>query len=220
MAMIDYGAVVFKNGKCVNKDQFFMDMEEAVGWVDQPRLRYDDCDHLFCGRSSCHDCPRANYEVKDFGFGVVNSFVSDCRGNSKFERGLDGNHHAYIGDEHLTMCFYKKVATIVLDGKVVNAIWGSGDGKVSCRGRINEHEGVNGLLEWDVDYHIKYVGNGVYHFSMVYGGNSYHVIYGYGIDPDKKVWDRVKVEYLGKRVAKKVDRLYNRFGGFGVEGCK
>ena len=31
MAMIDYGAILKKNGKIVNRDEFFMDMETAVG---------------------------------------------------------------------------------------------------------------------------------------------------------------------------------------------
>lgn len=44
MAMIDYGALVKINGKIVNEDQFFMDMEQAVGWIDYPRIRYEDCD--------------------------------------------------------------------------------------------------------------------------------------------------------------------------------
>lgn len=29
--MIDYGAVVIKNGKVINEDQFFMKMGDAVG---------------------------------------------------------------------------------------------------------------------------------------------------------------------------------------------
>ena len=31
MAMIDYGAVLIKNGKVMNENQFFMDMESSVG---------------------------------------------------------------------------------------------------------------------------------------------------------------------------------------------
>ena len=44
MAMIDYGAVVIKNGKVINKNMFFMNMLEAVGWVDKRRIRHEDCD--------------------------------------------------------------------------------------------------------------------------------------------------------------------------------
>lgn len=40
MAMIDYGAWVFKNGKLMNEDQFFMNMEQAVGWTDEGKHPY------------------------------------------------------------------------------------------------------------------------------------------------------------------------------------
>lgn len=33
MSMIDYGAIVFKNGKCITND-IFTDMKESVGWED------------------------------------------------------------------------------------------------------------------------------------------------------------------------------------------
>lgn len=204
MAMIDFGAVVFKNGKCINKGQFFMDMFDAVGWIDQPRKRYEDCDHLCLGKSSCFDCPRANYVTKNFGYGDVSSFVSDCRGSSKFERGIDGNYFAYIGDEHLTVCFYKRRVLFVLDGKCGDEIWDCfGDNQLSYRGNVD-----------GVAFHIKYIGEGALWFSMTYKGDHYNVIYGNGIDPDVNVWNRVKYSYLGKKVAKKVDRLYERFGGF------
>lgn len=214
--MIDYGAVVFKNGKHINKEMF-MDMLEAVGWVDKPRLRYEDCDHLCCGRSSCGDCPRANYKTVNFGYGDVKSFESDCRGSAKLGRGIDGNYYAYIGDKHLTLCFYKKWVVIVLDGVVLDSVYGcnetSSTSRYSLWGKINERDGKNGLPVWDAEYHVKYLGKGVYLLSMKYNGDSYHVIYGYGIDVSKKTWDRVKATYVGKRVAKKVDKLYERFGG-------
>ena len=36
MAMIDYGAIVWKDGKLISTDMF-MDMEEAVGWSDEDK---------------------------------------------------------------------------------------------------------------------------------------------------------------------------------------
>ena len=58
MAMIDYGAVVIKNGKVINKNMFFMNMLEAVGWVDKRRIRHEDCDvftdpDLMIAQSNC-----------------------------------------------------------------------------------------------------------------------------------------------------------------------
>lgn len=59
MAMMDYGAVVKINGKIVNENEFFMDMQKAVGWVDYPKVRYEDCDCLDeDGYADCSECPR------------------------------------------------------------------------------------------------------------------------------------------------------------------
>ena len=64
MAMIDYGAVVIKDGKVMNKNLLFWDMLDAVGWVDQRRIRHEDCDvftdpNPLHARSNCEECNRA-----------------------------------------------------------------------------------------------------------------------------------------------------------------
>ena len=95
MAMIDYGAILKKNGKIVNRDEFFMDMETAVGWTDYPHVKYEDCDYLDeDGHSDCWNCPRANYIVHKFENGIEEwkDFVSDCRGVKP-----DPNHMGAIG---------------------------------------------------------------------------------------------------------------------------
>lgn len=199
MAMIDYGAVVFKNGKQINHE-LFMDMEDAVGWVDYPRLRYEDCDHLRLRKSACDECPRAtrkHYSRPDLG--EWDSVIADCRG-AKIESipgKLDGNFFAYIGDSHVTVCFYKRYFVVFLNGGKVDEVW-PGDWRSIQR----EYDGAK--------VRVKRIADWVFHFSMKYNGDRYHVIYGYGIDPDKKVWDRVKVDYLGKNVSRKVDRLMGK----------
>ena len=60
MAMIDYGAVVIKDGKVMNKNLLFWDMLDAVGWVDQRRIRHEDCDvftdpNPLHARSNCEE---------------------------------------------------------------------------------------------------------------------------------------------------------------------
>ena len=144
MAMIDYGAVVFKNGKRINHDMF-MDMQEAVGWSGEP----------------------------------------------------DGDYFVYVGDSHVTVCFYKTYFVVFLNGGKVDAVL-PGDWRSIQR----EYDGAK--------VRVKRIADWVFHFSMKYNGDRYHVIYGYGIDPDKKVWDHVKVDYLGKNVSRKVDRLMGK----------
>lgn len=202
MAAIDYGAVVFKNGAHVNSE-LFMDMQEAVGWVDVPRLKYEDCDCLYDGRSDCGVCRRALYKYNNPPIPDVWDYaIADCRGKELggYSEKLDGNYYAYIGDKHLTVCFYKTHFLVVVDGEKIDSVWE--DKWRSLRKKYA-----------DVDVHVKEIGKRVFLFSMTYKGDHYNVVYGYGIDPNQRVWDRAKVDYLGKKLSRKVDRLYERFGG-------
>ena len=206
MAMIDYGAVVFKNGVQVNHEMF-MDMEEAVGWMDYLKSRYPDCDCLDEeGYAECGRCPRS--KKKHFShpdIGEWDAVVADCRGETiSASDHLAGNFFAYVGDEELTFCFYKDWCQIVEKKEKTIELWGADidykdGGHQSYRGNAN---GTN--------FRIQKIANRICHFSMVYKGDSYHVIYGYGIDVDERIWNKVKVEYLGKKIANKVDRLYDR----------
>lgn len=206
MAMIDYGAVVFKNGKQINHDMF-MDMKESVGWEDHPKNRYHDCDCLTSdGYSDCGECSRSQKNhYSDPELGEWDSVVADCRGNKILIDGkLSGNYFAYVGDNVLTFCFYKYSCVAVADGKIKGRFWGAeqytrGRGRMVYRGEIKGTSFCIRLLSWSVC-----------HFSMVYKGDVYHVVYGYGIDANTRIWNNTKVQYLGKKVSRKVDNLYKR----------
>lgn len=210
MAFIDYGAVVFKNGRQMNFE-LFDDMLKAVGWVDRKRKLYEDCDHMDeWGVSECWSCPRARMEDKTFCDGSVCKVVAgDCRDEALRQSGsMDGNSFAFIGDEGLTLAFYKTGVRVAVNKEPADHFWECGYRHWGDPPRKSYWEEYNG-----VPLHIKEVCRNVYHLSMVYKSDSYHVVYGSGIDPDKDVWNRVKVDYLGKRGAKAVDKLYKRFGG-------
>ena len=165
VAAIDYGAVVFKNGQQINSE-LFMDMQEAVGWVDRKRIKYGDCDHLYMGRSDCGDCPRAKYKYNNPPKPDVWDYaVADCRGNQIGGGAscLDGNYYAYVGDEHLTVCFYKTYFVVVVDSKVVDSVWEDG-----WRSTRRQYVGV--------EVCAKMVAKRVFHFSMTYNGEHYHVV--------------------------------------------
>ena len=154
MAMIDYGAVVFKNGRQINHDMF-MDMQEAVGWESVP---------------------------------------------------YKGNYFAYVGDRELTFCFYKHYCGVVVNGRQTQSLYGA-DCSYNDRGHMSYRGEANGI-----PYHIRNVGGrNVWLFSARYKGDTYNVIYGYGIDVDRKCWNRIKVRYLGRKASRAVDRLYTRF---------
>lgn len=209
MAMIDYGAIVFKNGKFINKNEFFMDMEKAVGWVDVPNILYPDCDHTYDydGRcsSDCGDCPRAQYEDRVFEGEHYKKVTGDCRGNSlHHENQINGNYFAYIGNKKLTLAFYKCYFAICVDGKHVKHIWGTRD-------ELNHdhmvlRENINGI-----DIVIKKIAPTIYTLSVVIDGDHYHVIYGYGIDSSPRIWNKIKVRYIGKKYAKDVDKLIAKY---------
>lgn len=161
MAMIDYGAVVFKNGICQNPDEFFMDMQRSVGWSD-----------------------------------------SDGPDREK----TDGNFMVYAGDEHLTVAAYKYYCRILSEKSVALELWDSAPLGSETRHKSYRFSvsGTPFCLRSLGDYHR------VLWLQFSYKGDHYNVIYGYGIDPDAKVWNKVKVRYLGKKLAQKVDRLYKR----------
>lgn len=98
MAMVDYGAILFKNGVFQNRDQFFMDMQDSVGWVDRPRIKYDDCD--------------------------CKTEIGDCKGNKIINKRIDGNYFVYAGDNHFTAAFYKTYSVFCLDEIKVKTVWG------------------------------------------------------------------------------------------------
>ena len=202
MAMIDYGAILKKNGKIVNRNQFFMNMEEAVGWTDSPRIRHNDCNYTDeTGYSLCMTCPRANFiHHSDPELGEWESFESDCRNNKFSIKSIGGNWFAYAGDTEFVVGFYKhQVMT-----------WYKGEQKIHW-------------LRWD--YTRKYsiyieVGGTKLHFKALsenkdayygrirYKGDLYEVVFGYGIDPTQSTWNRVKKTYCDKKTIKFVDKFW------------
>lgn len=213
MSMIDYGAVLFKNGRQQNKSMF-MDMLTAVGWVDHPRIRYTDCD---CVRtisscdgpdyleSNCWECRRRKVErIPNSMQGEWENTIGDCRGNPISTPGrIDGNYFVYAGDKQLTVVVYKTWFVILVDG--VNTMTISESDFIPDAGRRRKS------VRFDcagVRFHVRRIGNRQYWLKWSYKGDHYNVVYGYGIDPDVCVWDRVKDRYCGKRVARRVDGAY------------
>lgn len=197
MAMIDYGAILKKNGKIVNRNQFFMDMETAVGWTDNPRIKYEDCDCFYDGESDCMHCPRANRKVWDDGFIILNY---DCRGNEPPRNTIRGNWFAYAGDTEFVVGFYKQCVLLWTPEReeVIWLNWGQG-----CK--ISHHFNINGIK-----LHFRAVTEcrNVYYGRFHYKGDLYEVVFGYGIDPNQATWNRVKKEYCDKKTVKFVDNFW------------
>ena len=128
MAMVDYGVVAIKNGKVINDGLFFMNMLTAVGWVDQKRIRHDDCDCFddpdpLLAKSNCYYCNKAQKEIVQYENceDTDAKLIADCHGESiePVSNHIDGNYFAYVGDEHLTLAFYKQHCLIIIRQKKV-----------------------------------------------------------------------------------------------------
>ena len=198
MAMIDYGAILKKNGKIQNRDEFFMDMETAVGWTDYPHIKYEDCDCITeDGYSDCQNCPRANTRILPSGW---RWFESDCRGVKLDSNHMEGNWFAYAGDTELVVGFYKQMVMT----------WYKGEQKIhwlrwDYAGKYSINIEVGGTK-----LHFKALSEkkSAYYGRFYYKGNLYEVVFGYGIDPDQSTWNRVKKDYCDKKTIRFVDKFW------------
>ena len=199
MAMIDYGAILKKNGKIVNRDEFFMDMETAVGWTDYPHVKYEDCDCIDeDGHSDCCNCPRANrVYYKDLEY---YSLKCDCRGIEPDSNHMEGNWFVYAGDTELVVGFYKQMVMT----------WHKGEKKVhwlrwDYAGKYSIYIKVGGTK-----LHFKALSENkdAYYGRFYYKGDLYEVVFGYGIDSTQSTWNRVKKIYCDKKTIKFVDKFW------------
>lgn len=206
MAMVDYGAILKVNGVIKNRNEFFMDMLKAVGWVDMPRIRYEDCDCIEDGCSNCgDDCPRAQRKHhSDAELGEWDSITGDCRGNPIWTNSVDHNFFAYAGDEDFTVAVYKSFVIFINKDKSINTeYWFPYDDHM-----VKHH--TFKVKENYVHVKIKRIaGNEQLYMRFVYKGDVYELIYGYGIDSNQKTWDRIKHEYIGnKKAIRFVDKFW------------
>ena len=199
MSMIDYGAILKKNGKIVNRGEFFMDMKKAVGWTDNPPVRYADCDCLDgLGNSMCCACSRMVFEKRDDGY--IHP-IADCHGNEPFPTDKIGdNWFAYAGDTELVVGFYKQMVMT----------WYNGEKKVHwLRWDYADKYSIN-IEVGGTKLHFKALSENksVYYGRFYYKGDLYEVVFGYGIDSTQSTWNRVKKDYCDKKTIKFVDKFW------------
>lgn len=180
MAMIDYGALLKINDEFINKNEnLFMDMKEAVGFVLE----------------------KATYLDKDIN--------------------INDNYFIYAGSKDLLLCFYKTWFLIISNGKVIREYSGNDFNSeklfikdISITVAHLDNDWIIDKLEVDEDMkgclrkkkwlkYVKRIGEvnrkrplkyktQRYIVTWEHAGNKYEVIFGYGIDPNKEVWDDIK----------------------------
>ena len=160
MAMMDYGAVVKKNGKIIS----------------------DHKGGLFQNFSNLkHKCD-------DEGDTTIDETIvqgKDWDGNpTTFS--MAGNYFALVGDEHFLIGFYKLGFNIAIDKKVVDNIpatwdWFEEHVKPLKFTINNEIDVVISLVQKEnIDYSCRM---NVYLAKFTYKCDNYEVLFGYGIDP-------------------------------------
>lgn len=174
MAMLDYGSVVKKNGIII-QDEFFMDMEKAVGFKldkakrKKQKIKYDENTNRYI----------------EYGE-IEESFIE-----------VDGSFFSYMGDEELLVCVYKGLLIFISNGEVIRTQYDLNlSNEVPYRAqRLTFY--VNGI-----QFEIKRLyDNNRYLLRFWYKENLYECIYGYGVDIDKDVWYGVSSrerEYINK----------------------
>lgn len=119
---------------------------------------------------------------------------------------LANNYFAYIGDSDLTLAFYKRTCRVSWkDNQDIiehNLDWASYYESSHIKSRKFTQRGVT--------FRIREISSSVYLCSLDYKGDHYNVIFGYGIDIEMDIWNKVKNSYLGKKDARKVDNLLKR----------
>lgn len=139
MAMVDYGAIAWKDGKLISTDMF-TPMEDMVGWSDEDKIK------------------------------VLCADLSSV---------LAGNYFAYIGDEDLTVSFYKSLMNIHYTEETDENIWfGWEDFKKWSRWEKSFSVGDDyvKLMVRPRRFHDYYI------CTMTYRGHKYKVAFGYGVD--------------------------------------
>ena len=162
MAMMDYGAVVKKNGKIISdvKGDLFQNFTN-LKYVYQEEYPYDIL--------------------------VDETIVSgkDWKGNS-ISYSMAGDNFALIGDEHFLIGFYKTTFTIAIDKVVVDlpfSVYDWFDEHVKpITFKINNEISVKvSLVQKE---HTEYGGSmQVFLAQFEYKNDNYEVLFGYGIDP-------------------------------------
>ena len=161
MAMIDYGAVVKKNGKIIS----------------------DYKGGLFQNFSTL------KYEVREtepYDTIIDETMVNglDWKGNpTTFS--MAGNYFALVGDEHFLMGFYKEGFNVAIDKQVVNNLpctWEWFDEHVKPLKFVVDNE-IEITLSLAQKEHTEYGGRmSVYLAKFTYKGDNYEVLFGYGVD--------------------------------------
>lgn len=192
MSMIDYGALLRIDGKFINRDgDLFMDMQEAVGFtLDKAQYFYDGKDHeidingdfyVYAGMPEFFlTFYKTHFYIISNGK-IIKSVSPDERINEysfyikgvkitvfQLDKKWRNNYYEKYDDydkERLHYLHGKKRANVMIYRQAKKSR------RISYRYKSCRH-----IAKWE------------------YNGKNYEVLYGYGVEPNYDVWNRIKDE--------------------------
>lgn len=163
MAMIDYGSVVKKNGKIIQKEAF-MDMKQAVDF----RIK----------------SIKQSYKEIIFEDETDEGYKFHTPKHYDYKNRIDGDYFSYMGDENLLVCVYKCGLTFISHGRIIKYIGGIDD-----RYELPYEKMTLDVTIKEINFHIKRLYNqNRYILRFWYKGYLYECLYGYGVDVNKDIW--------------------------------
>lgn len=220
MATIDYGALLRVNGKFINKNQgLFMEMKDMCGF------ELGKADYSYNGEMYEVDI-NGNYFVYAGDESLLLTFYKGYLyviSNGKIVRTI--NNVPFISETFFIMDTYIKVSHLEPEFQTEENGIGTWDEYVrehwvGVTGEEKPYELQDGLkmYKWFLrraKASKRYKG---YKYrtqrwiaEWKHNGDKYEVIFGYGIDPDEKVWNDIKNDSYGftEREIEKIDSWFN-----------
>lgn len=135
---------------------------------------------------------------------------NDKEQNNPSDKRMNGNCFRYIGDKDFTLGVYKTQVYVAINQKLVDHLWYGfySEQNETSESFLASHHYIHRFYDYNgFKFDIKKVGNCMLHLHMDYKGKHYHILFGYGIDSDLKVWNEVKHIYCSKKEARYVDKF-------------
>lgn len=215
MAMMDYGAVVKKNGKIISDPKGGL-FQNLTSLRYEPHVKGEDSEGNDIYADDHVDETIVKYTNRD--------------GEIK-EYSMAANEMAVVGDRHFMIGFYKQWFDIAIDGQIIDR-----DGP-ALYDWFSEHKKPLVFTVDDIEFKVRTIcpdhdWMSILIMNFEYNGDHYEVMFGYGVDPDTRfvfgksnyygparTYDWDKMRFYGKpRWKKEKKQIWKRMIAWFKEG--
>ena len=209
MAMLDYGAVVKKDGRIISDvhGDLFQNLTELSG--GELHEEYEDI-LLEGDKEPTHTLVKSEY----IGDESVRAHTVNLSGPVEWEKkSVIHNYFAVVGDKDFLIAIYKW-CLLVFDHEKEIAYYGFGDGDLHYEDSLwrIKHKVVKHLetpfgdikiKEWD----NKNIGTAAFRYK----GHNYEILFGYGVDVNVNyIFSNTIYKYLSKKLANRIRRWFKQ----------